>query len=143
MSEMDVRALEANFNNWASERAGGLTKSKAFERYAFEQVLKDHDPADEDLDIGDFGDADDGGVDGMYLYIGGQLIGPETLTPTAASDVELHIIQAKHENGFKETAVEKLEIFARDLFAFDKPVAGLSYLNSHARDAIARVNRRV
>jgi hypothetical protein len=137
MSDMDVRALEANFNNWASERAAGLRRSKAFERYVFEQVLKDHDPADEDLDVGNFGDGDDGGVDGMYLYIGGQLIGPETPVPAAASDVELHIIQAKEENGFKETVVEKLEIFARDLFAFDKPVAGLAYLNSKAKDAIS------
>jgi hypothetical protein len=52
MSEMDVKALQANFEIWKHERASGLPNYKAFERYAFEQVLKDYEPADEDLDIG-------------------------------------------------------------------------------------------
>jgi hypothetical protein len=137
MSEMDVKALQANFDLWCEDRAAGLTKSKAFERYVFEQVLKDHDPADEDLDVGDFGDGNNGGVDGMYLYMGGQLIGLETPAPLSASEVELHIIQAKHETGFKETTVEKLESFSRDLLSYDKPVDQLTYLNSKARDLIA------
>jgi len=137
MSEMDVKALDANFKIWSEHRAAGLEQSKAFERYVFEQVLKDHDPADEDIDVGDFGEGDDGGVDGMFLYMGGQLIGEETAAPIAASDVELHIIQAKYENGFKETAIEKLEAFARDLLSYNKPVDELTYLNSKARDAIS------
>jgi hypothetical protein len=137
MSELDVRSLTANFDLWKQERATGLSQSKAFERYVFEQILKDHDPADEDLDVGDFGSGDDGGIDGMFLYMGGQIIGEETDPPVAASDIELHLIQAKFENGFKETAVEKMESFARDLLAFDKPVPSLTYLNSKARDAIS------
>jgi hypothetical protein len=136
MSEMDVKALKAHFQIWRQERAADLTESKGFERYVFEQVLKDHDPADEDLDVGDLGEGDDGGIDGMYLYMGGQLIGDETDAPTAASDVELHIIQAKYENGFKETAIEKLESFSRDLLSYDKPVSSLTYLNSKVRDSI-------
>ena len=134
---MDVKALQANFDLWCQDRAAGMKKDKAFERYVFEQILKDHDPADEDLDVGDFGEGDDLGVDGMYLYMGGQLIGLETPTPTSASDVELHIIQAKHESGFKETTVEKLESFTRDLLTYDKPVEQLTYLNSKAKDLIA------
>jgi len=89
MSEMDVKALQANFDLWCNDRAAGLTKSKAFERYVFEQVLKDHDPADEDLDVGDFGEGDDGGVDGMYLYMGGQLIGLETPAEMPESPLKL------------------------------------------------------
>ena len=136
MSEMDVKALKANFDIWTEERAVGLKKHKAFERYVFEQVLKDHDPADEDLDIGDLGDGGDGGVDGMFLYMGGQLIGDETPAPVAASDIELHIIQAKFEPNFKETTIEKLESFAHDLLAYDKAVGEITYLNSKAKDAI-------
>jgi hypothetical protein len=134
MSEMDVRALQANFDGWTQDRAPALAKSKAFERYVFEQVLKDHDPADEDLDAGDFGSGDDGGVDGMYLYMGGQLIAEETEPPSNISEVELHIIQAKYENGFKETTVEKLESFSCDLLAYEKSVKDLTYLNTKAKD---------
>jgi hypothetical protein len=137
MSDLDIKALQANFKIWAEERAPGLKESKAFERYVFEQVLKDHEPADEDLDVGDFGDGDDGGVDGMYLYMSGQLIDVETPIPQAVNDVELHIIQAKFQGSFKETTIEKIESFARDLLTYNKPVSELKYLNSKARDAIA------
>jgi hypothetical protein len=62
--------------------------------------------------------------------------------PTDASDVVLHIIQAKYEDSFKETAIGKLANFTRDLFDCDKPVEDLSYINSKAKDAIRnfRVN---
>ena len=40
MSEMDVKAPYANFDLWCVDRAPGMKKSKAFERYVFEQVLK-------------------------------------------------------------------------------------------------------
>lgn len=145
MSQMDVEQVKANFEIYRLERGAGLSPSRAFERYVFEQVLKNFDPADEDLDVGDFGKdkegeqlkGDDGGVDGMYLYINDILIGEETEVPPGASDVELHLIQAKSETSFKETAIEKLESFARDLFEYSRPVESTSYLNSKVKDSIA------
>ncbi len=119
-----------------------MTPDKAFERYVFEQALKEQNPSDEDMDVGDLGGGDDGGVDGMFLYIGGQLIGEETNVPNGSSAVELHIIQAKYESGFSETSVEKLESFARDLLSFDKPVDDLTYLNSKARDSIGNFRKK-
>jgi hypothetical protein len=43
MSEHDVRLFEAKDAVWKSERATGLSASKAFERFVIEQVLKDFD----------------------------------------------------------------------------------------------------
>lgn len=60
----------------------------------------------------------------------------ETPPIVPAGPIELHLIQAKYENGFSETAVQKLESFAKDLLSYDKPVDDLKYLNSRARDAI-------
>jgi hypothetical protein len=122
---------------WKEERGGGLSESRAFERFIFEQVLKDYDPSDEDLDVGDLGNEDDGGCDGMFFYIGDQLIGDETTVPAGAQDVVLHLIQAKLETSFGETAVEKLESFTRDMLDFSKTVESINYLNSKAK---ARVN---
>jgi len=36
MSEHDKKAVEANFSNWKTGRAGGMSDSDAFERYAVE-----------------------------------------------------------------------------------------------------------
>jgi hypothetical protein len=138
MSELDVRALEANFTTWRTERAEGLSDSKAFERYSVEQILKDSELSDEEVAAGDLGGQDDGGVDAMYLFMNTLLILDETDPPIPAGPVELHIIQAKYEKGFTETAVERLEAFARDLLDYNKSPDQLRYLNSKARDAIRR-----
>ena len=47
MDNLNVKALENNFEAWRSERAEGLTQSQAFEYYAVEQVLKDFELSDD------------------------------------------------------------------------------------------------
>ena len=78
MSELDKRALDANFDVWKAARAPELAEDKAFVRFCVEQVLKDSDLADEDLDYGDFGGGDDGGIDAMYLFMNTALITDES-----------------------------------------------------------------
>lgn len=139
MSDLDIRALEANFNAWKEERMPNLDKSKAFERFAVEQVLKDADLTDEEIELGNLGGGDDGGVDSMYLFMNRTLIWDETDLPDPVLTVEIVIIQAKNETGFKETAIQKLQSFTSDLFNYSKPIDQLTYLNSLARDAIDRI----
>lgn len=137
MSDIDKQALLTNFKNWTQERASALTPSKAFERYVVEQVLKDLDPSDEDIESGDLGGGDDGGVDAIYLVMNGSaLIFEDSVLPDPATSVELIIVQAKNEDGFSETAVEKMKSFCSDLFDYNKPTSKMPYLNSDARDAI-------
>jgi hypothetical protein len=136
MSDHEVKLFEANFNVWKTDRAAGLTESKAFERYVIEQVLKDFDLSNEAIESGDCGGGDDGGVDAVYLFMNNTHIALETPPIVPAGPIELHLIQAKYEKGFSETAVQKLESFAKDLLSYDKSVDDLKYLNSKARDAI-------
>lgn len=136
MSAHEVKLFEANFNVWKTDRGAGLTDSKAFERYAIEQVLKDFDLSNDAIESGDCGAQDDGGVDAVYLFMNNTHIALETPPVIPAGPIELHLIQAKYENGFSETAVQKLESFAKDLLSYDKPVDDIKYLNSKARDAI-------
>jgi AIPR protein len=136
MSTHEVQLFEANFNVWKSERGTGLSDSKAFERYVVEQVLKDFDLSNDSIESGDLGAEDDGGVDAFYLFMNNTLITLETPPIVPAGPIELHLIQAKYEKGFSETAVQKLESFAKDLLSYDKSVDDLKYLNSKARDSI-------
>jgi hypothetical protein len=136
MSTHEVQLFEANFNVWKSERGTGLTDSKAFERYVIEQVLKDFDLSNDAIESGDLGGEDDGGVDAFYLFMNNTLISLETPPVIPAGPIELHLIQSKYEKGFSETAVQKLESFAKDLLSYDKAVDELKYLNSKARDSI-------
>ena len=136
MSAHEVKLFEANFNVWKSDRGAGLKDSKAFERYVIEQVLKDFDLSNDAIESGDCGAADDGGVDAVYLFMNNTHIALETAPIVPAGPIELHLIQAKYEKGFGETAVQKLESFAKDLLSYDKPIDELKYLNSRARDSI-------
>src|SRR5260370_15008366 len=142
MSAIDVKALESNFETWIQERAPTLPKSKAFEIYSIEQMLKDSDLSDDELRAGQFGGGDDGGIDGMFLFINRTLILDETPLPIPALAVELVLIQAKYHNGFEEEVVEKLHTFSRDLLTYSKSVAKLTYLNSFVRDAIDRFRKK-
>lgn len=142
MSELDIRALEANFDGWRNERAPNLSKGTAFELYAIEQILKDADLSDEEIESGVVGGPDDGGIDGFYFFVNRTLIQDETDLPDPALTAQLFIIQAKYEPGFGETSVEKMHSFARDLLDFSKPVDRLTYLNSRAKDAIARFREK-
>jgi hypothetical protein len=136
MSAHEVKLFEANFNVWKSDRGAGLEDSKVFERYVIEQVLKDFDLSNDAIESGDCGAADDGGVDAVYLFMNNTHIALETAPIVPAGPIELHLIQAKYEKGFGETAVQKLESFAKDLLSYDKPIEELKYLNSKARDSI-------
>lgn len=139
MSDIDLKSLEALFVNWHKERAPKLDKSSAFERFAVEQILKDLVPTDEDLDVGDLGGGDDGGVDAMHLVMNGSLlIADDTDVPKPTTSVELILIQAKAENGYSETAVQKIQHFCADLFDYSKEPSDISYINQTAREAIAR-----
>jgi hypothetical protein len=137
MSELDVQALETNFNNWRKERVPHLSISDAFERYAVEQVLKDADLSDDEIDSGLFGGADDGGVDGMYLFVNRVLMQPDSDVPDPAITANLSIIQAKNDKGFKEDTIQKIHTFTRDLLKWSEPVDNFTYLSADARDAIS------
>jgi hypothetical protein len=69
MSELDIKALEANFEGWWRERAPELSKADAFERYAIELIFRDLDPSDDEIATGWTGGGDDGGIDGIYFLV--------------------------------------------------------------------------
>jgi hypothetical protein len=142
MSDYDVRLFEAKYTVWKSERAAGLSESKAFERFVVEQILKDYDLDNDETEAGDIGGGDDGGVDAMYLFMNGKLISEDVPPIIPAGPIELHIIQAKEETSFKEVPVTKLEAFAKDMLSYDKPVDEMTYLNSNAQDAIANFREK-
>ena len=142
MSDHDVRLFEAKYNVWKSERATGLSKSKAFERFVVEQVLKDFDLDNDETESGDLGGGDDGGVDAIYLFMSGKLISLDVPPIIPAGPIELHIIQAKEETSFKEVPVTKLEAFAKDMLSYAKPVDQMTYLNSEAQDAITNFREK-
>ena len=136
MSAWDQQALESNFQGWKTERAPNIPVDQAFERYSIEQVLKDDDLSDEELEYGMLGGSDDGGVDGFFFFVNRTLMIDESELPDPAISVDIKVIQAKNKNGFSEEAIEKLASFARDLLDYTKPPDSFNYYNSSVQEAI-------
>ena len=137
MSDLDKKALDANFQGWKQERAPDEDEGIAFEWYTIEQVLKDFDLSDDDIDFGSIGGPDDGGVDGMYFFVDRKLFQLDDPPPTNSQDAELVLIQSKRSGGFSENVVDRIHGFLRDTLEWDTPVDDLVHLNSAARDCIA------
>ncbi len=136
MSELDVKALEANFDGWRAERAPDLTPASAFERYCIELILKDADLSDDEISSGHLGGGNDGGIDGMYFFVNRQLVVEETILPVNVLTAQLWIIQAKNERGFGEIPITKIQAFCDDVFNFARPVSSFTYYNEMVREAI-------
>jgi hypothetical protein len=138
LSQIDLQALDANFQTYCKERVPALPVDKAFERYCCENILKDYVLSDEEITSGSFGKTDDGGVDAMYFFAGRKLIMVDSAVPSGVTTATLVIIQATTSGGgFSETRIDKFDAFARDLLDYHAPPDSLTHLNQRARDLIA------
>ena len=136
MSDLDKRALDANFQGWKRERTPDEDEGTAFEWYTIEQILKDSDLSDDDIEFGFIGGPDDGGVDGMYFFVDRKLVQLEDPAPVNGQEAELVLIQSKRSGGFSENVVDQIQGFLRNILEWDVSVDNLVHLNSAARDCI-------
>lgn len=122
-------------------RAPTLAASKYFEVFVTEQVLKDYDLSDEEIESGLIGDSGDGGIDSIYLFVNGELVREDFDPSHVKKDalVELIVIQSKTSAGFSESPVERFLTVSDDIFELAKPIATLtSVYNADLLEAIER-----
>jgi hypothetical protein len=100
------------------ERDKPLSPAVAFETFSAQMVLRDRNLTDEEIEQGRVGGGMDGALDGVYVFLDGDLLDedsevfadeflPKSIRKNA--DLTLWLIQAKEETGFAETAIDKLE----------------------------------
>ena len=122
MSSNEATALDANFTGWRENRFPNPPKDiNVFEYYCVEQFLRAFDLSDSQLKTGIIGGSKDGGVDGLYMFVNGELIEPDTeLDPKAPNSVRVLLMQVKEGEGFSPTSVDKFNFFSDDLFDLTK-----------------------
>ena len=88
----------------------GMSDANVFEYIAAQQILKSYGIDDDETERGLVGGGNDGGYDGIYIYLNELLISGEEANlldiPNRAS-VDIHFIQAKNTFGFSETVFDK------------------------------------
>lgn len=92
--------------------AEDMSDAEFFELFAAEQLLKDFDVSYDEIASGIVDGAGDGGIDCIYTFVNGELIEEDTdlssFDKQKKISIDLLIVQAKNENGFKEDALDKL-----------------------------------
>jgi len=78
MKSNDVIILDETLEQKRLELAPDLTPSDYFEIFTAEQILKDFDLSYDEIASGIVGGGNDGGIDGLYLLVNGDLIQEDT-----------------------------------------------------------------
>lgn len=126
MSQNDLIAFEAAFENWRNERAQGLNVDP-YLYFCLEQFLKPFDLSDSELESGITDGPGDGGVDAIYFLVNGDLIQEDSEPDVKSSKVaNLLLYQIKPEEGFKPTEMQKLVFFTENLLDLSKPASHFS-----------------
>ena len=89
-----------------------------FEFFASSLVLKDYDLSDDEILNGITGHGNDGGIDGFYLFINGELVTEdmiEDINIPRGCSIDLIIVQAKYMSSFGEDAFLKWKTTSSNL----------------------------
>ena len=127
-------------------------KNIFFEHFAISELLKDYNITDDEIDNGNVGGGNDGGCDGIYLFLNDELVFPdqiENLSAPKGSTLKLCIIQAKNEFSFKEDAIMKWKTISDNLMDMSSSLSDYSMRYNEQtieafsmfRDAVAKLIR--
>ena len=89
-----------------------------FHFFATQQILREYNLGDDDIESGLTDGRGDNGIDGFYLFVNGDLDQKDATYEHLRTGIviDLLIIQTKAHNGFKETAVERFLTASIDIF---------------------------
>lgn len=121
--------------------ASSLDESSYFEVFTAEQVLKDYDLSYDEIESGIVDGGGDGGIDGFYAFINGELLREDVEVTELRKNIQIDvaIFQAKTGTGFAEVAMDRFAAAAGDLFDLSKSLQSLkSVYNEALLDAAGR-----
>ena len=106
--------------------AAGLTseeRGELFQRLAMEQLLKQRAPDPEEIDDGLLDGSDDGGIDGLFIAVNGQLMSEVDSVhwPKSGIEMEIWIVTCKHQDGFRQAPLDSLYASITELLDFSIP----------------------
>ncbi|HGM7396571.1 TPA: AIPR family protein [Serratia marcescens] len=111
MSKNNQVLVEQIIKSECAENKSYKNEDEFFEFFSASQILRDFDLSYDQIEDGICGNALDGGVDSMYIFVNGDLIcGDEDVSERYKknADIELIIIQSKNERSFGEDPIMKL-----------------------------------
>ena len=95
-------------------------RGEIFERLAISELLKPYDLTSEQLDNGLVDGGDDGGIDGLFVFVNGNYISDkaEYQLPRENGKLEIYIITCKHDNTYIMHPLESLDSSLSEILNF-------------------------
>lgn len=125
MNSNDQIILDNILEQQRSERAPHLAANKYFELFVSEELLKHYDLSYDEIGLGLLDGGGDGGIDGFFVFVNGDLVREDTDLSGLKKDVliEVIIFQAKTEASFREKSLDSITATLRDLFDLSQPLS--------------------
>jgi hypothetical protein len=144
MTSNDLILLNTILEKAHNAQAPARKPEEFFELFVAEQVLKDWDLSYDELESGLVAGGNDGGIDGLYVFVNGELVQEDTDLSVFKKNVVITvvIIQAKTSKTFEETPIDKLAVASRDLFRLDADLNTLASVYNDSLRAGVNVMRR-
>lgn len=104
------------------ERAAAMKEDDYFELFAIQLIMKKYDLDDQEIEDGLTDGANDGGCDGLYLFVNNDLIHDDNTDVEKYKkgvDISLHIIQCKNTTGFSEDTIMKWKTLSENLLSLE------------------------
>jgi hypothetical protein len=123
-----------------------LPDDVAFEVFSAQMVLRDRNLSDDEIELGRVGGGQDGGIDGIYVFLDGELLdddsdifadGFATASVRKHAELTLWMTQAKRETSFAETTFDKAASSLSRLLDLTQTDADLDVY--YSADTIARM----
>jgi hypothetical protein len=103
--------------------------SKAFERFATEQIFKDQDMDLEEIEQGLISGNRDGGIDGLYLFVNDEYIVDKDQLPASKQiNLEIFLIQYKNSSTIEELVIDRFLGSIRYIFDLTMDKESLSQI---------------
>jgi hypothetical protein len=99
-----------------------------FEKMVLEQILKNFDLTDEELEFGWIDGSHDGGIDGFYIFINGRLLtdASDFLWPKTGAEIQVYLVTCKHKSSFQQVPLDALLASLHELLDFTRTTNSLS-----------------
>lgn len=108
-------------------------RGTVFERLAVSELLKTYDMTEEQIENGIVDGGDDGGLDGLFIFVNGNYLSENSnfQLPRENGKLEIYVITCKHENTYQIHPLESLDSSLSELLNFSITNEDLSRKYNH------------
>jgi hypothetical protein len=145
MANNDQIILDQIVEEQRTSRFPSANKSEFFEIYVAEQVLKDFDLSDEEIESGLVGNGGDGGIDAIYTFANGELVQEDFDYEPLKKNVliEVVVIQTKTSESFGEDSMHKFIAVTHDMFNLANKIENFKTVYNEGVRSAVEIFRRL